>query len=182
MIDHVREADFPGRILWDKCVEHVNIQSIGHQNKYIWAEKTVIQCSTEADPSRANSGAVSLETSTGTDELKDLAALKRERKSCGHDCYPSSTSKCCPCSDLRPMLDGDVYPCYTDGVGWMSTGSRDAGYCPICNPKSYGAWKQRIQREREEKIALKLKEAERKDSERVREEEDKFRAASLVSL
>ena len=177
-VEVVEAHEIDGQILFDKCVEHINIQSIGHQNKYIWAQKTVKHCTNEVNTLRD----VKETSMTGHDDISGLAVLTRQRKSCGHDCYPSSTSKCCPCSDLRPMLEGDIYPCYVDGVGWMNTESRDAGYCPICNPKSYGAWKKRIQREREKKIAIKLKEKELKELERAREEEDKIKAAALVSF
>jgi hypothetical protein len=77
-----------------------------------------------------------------------LTGLSKETKRCGHFCYPSTTEKCCPCMDLRPMLEGHCYPIYQDGVGWVNTGTRDEGYCPICCPKNYDAWKQKIEEQK----------------------------------
>lgn len=101
-----------------------------------------------------------------------------QRKDCGHNCWPSTVPKCCWCSDLRPILDGDVYPCYVDGEGWMNNEARDAGYCPVCNPRNYEIWEKKIEMERIKK-AEQRQEQERKlkEDERVKEE-DRSRAAS----
>ena len=94
----------------------------------------------------SSSSSVGLEaTATGT------LYLERQRKQCGHDCFPSTTPHCCPCSDIRPHREGNTYPVYVDGEGWQDTGSRDEGYCPICNPRNYSEWIQRIQIKEEEK-------------------------------
>jgi hypothetical protein len=77
--------------------------------------------------------------------------LERQRKQCGHDCFPSTTLHRCPCSDLRPHRVGNTYPVYVDGVGWCDTGSRDEGYCPVCNPKNYDVWIEKIEIQHKEK-------------------------------
>jgi hypothetical protein len=58
-------------------------------------------------------------------------------KTCGHLCSPSSTSKCCHCADLRPVLQGNLYRSYVDGKGYSNTGSRVEGYCPVCKIGEY---------------------------------------------
>ena len=104
-------------------------------------------------------------------------ALEKEKKACGHFCYPSSTEGCCSCMDLRPLRDGDTYPTYRDGEGWVDIDSRDAGYCPICNPKNYEVWKEKIEIERTEK--MRLKQLLIQD---FKTESDKRRAAACVSV
>eukprot|EP01052_Picozoa_sp_SAG31_P038222 SAG31_NODE_5065_length_2763_cov_1.794670_4_plen_237_part_00 len=54
-----------------------------------------------------------------------LAGSERERKTCGHDCFPGENLKCCACMDIRPVLQGDTYPIYVDGQGWLDVGARD---------------------------------------------------------
>lgn len=80
-----------------------------------------------------------------------LFTLERQRKTCGHDCFPSTTAHCCACSDLRPHRQGHSYPVYVDGEGWRDCGSRDDGYCPVCNPKNYDLWTERIAIKQKEK-------------------------------
>jgi len=58
--------------------------------------------------------------------------------------------------DLREILSEDIYPVYIDGVGWANVGSRNDGYCPICNPKSYFEWEQKILIQRQSKLANEL--------------------------
>lgn len=62
--------------------------------------------------------------------------------------------------DLRPILEGDKYPMYVDGVGWTDECPRNAGYCPICNPKNYTSWIQKLEIEAQKKKELKLIEEE----------------------
>lgn len=71
--------------------------------------------------------------------------LERQQKQCGHFCFPSTTPHCCPCSDIRPHREGNTYPVYIDGHGWSDTGTRDEGYCPVCNPRNYDAWIEKIE-------------------------------------
>lgn len=71
--------------------------------------------------------------------------LEKQHKQCGHLCFPSTTPHCCPCSDIRPHRVGDTYPIYVDGFGWSDTGTRDHGYCPVCNPKNYASWIKEIE-------------------------------------
>lgn len=78
--------------------------------------------------------------------------LDSQNKQCNHSCYPSTTRLCCKCSDLREYLKENTYPIYRDGVGWVDEGTRDHGYCPICNPKNYTAWNEKIEIQRKKKI------------------------------
>ena len=79
------------------------------------------------------------------------------------------------------MLQGDLYPRYVDGEGWVNDETRDAGYCPICNPKNYEAWEKRIAVEKERKEALKKKLAEKEEEDLRVKELDRSRAAESVS-
>lgn len=101
--------------------------------------------------SQANPENKTSDASSSSDDHEIKFSLQRQRKHCGHDCFPSTTQKCCPCSDLRPHREGNTYPVYIDGDGWSDTGSRDEGYCPICNPRNYTEWIQRIKIKNEEK-------------------------------
>lgn len=83
--------------------------------------------------------------------------LEKQLKQCGHHCFPSTTPQCCHCSDLRPHLEGNTYPVYVDGHGWSDTGSRDDGYCPVCNPRNYDSWMTKIE------IKLKQKEQQKEE-------------------
>jgi hypothetical protein len=80
---------------------------------------------------------------------------------------------------MRPVLEGDVYPCYVDGEGWRSTDARDAGYCPVCNPKNYEEWERRIRVERERKRGARAEREQREAEAAVRSEQDRRRAAAL---
>ena len=64
------------------------------------------------------------------------SGYKCTTKSCGHECCPSSIALCCSCSDKRPLQQEGTYAEYKDGYGWQLTGSRNAGYCPVCREKS----------------------------------------------
>ena len=59
-------------------------------------------------------------------------AMARVQKKCGHYCSYSYLSKCCSCMDERPIRQEGTYSVYVDGRGWMYTGQRSAGYCPVC--------------------------------------------------
>lgn len=62
-----------------------------------------------------------------------LARSNTEVKACGHRCTTSSLKNgCCSCLDARPIREGDTYPMYCDGRGWIDSASRDEGYCPYC--------------------------------------------------
>lgn len=103
--------------------------------------------------------------------------LEKEQKKCGHFCYPSTTPDCCSCMDLRPQLKGDLYPIYVDGKGWSDEGMRNHGYCPVCNPKNYDVWEERLRCQREKKVEReKLLEENRKLFSKCALE-DKLRAA-----
>ena len=78
--------------------------------------------------------------------------LETQVKQCGHLCFPSTTPHCCPCSDIRPHREGNTYPVYVDGEGWCDIGSRDEGYCPVCNPRNYSEWIERIKIKEAEKM------------------------------
>jgi hypothetical protein len=151
--------------IWTKGVEHIALQPVGYQNKYIWAEAQVVA---RAEPSQS--------------VLCGAAQLPRELKSCGHECCPSSVPTCCTCSDTRPFLDGDFYSCYKDGTGWTNTESRNAGYCPVCNPKNYDAWKLVIEKERKQKMYVKLQQSILDEQKRLLEEDDKRRALAEVKI
>lgn len=103
--------------------------------------------------------------------------LEKEQKKCGHFCYPSTTPDCCSCMDLRPQLEGDLYPIYVDGKGWADEGTRNHGYCPVCNPKNFDVWEERIRFQREKKVERqKILEENRQLSSKFALE-DKLRAA-----
>ena len=106
--------------------------------------------------------------------------LQKERKECGHYCYPSTTPKCCSCMDARPILAGNTFPSYTDGLGWTNDGTRDDGYCPVCNTKNFDRW----QKEMTEKLAVKAtQDAElqaAKEGALKTAEADKSRAEQLI--
>jgi hypothetical protein len=110
-----------------------------------------------------------------------------------HSCHDSLTHSrthvrspqvpmCCACSDVRPVLEGDTYPCYEDGVGWRNTDARDSGYCPVCNPKNYEAWERRIRLERERKRVIKEEQALREKQILLVQENDRVRAAALAKV
>ena len=88
---------------------------------------------------------------------------------------------CCACADIRPLLEGDVYPCYVDGVGWQNTDARDSGYCPICNPKNYEVWERKILLERERKAVLKEEQAVQMRAALLVMEDDRVRAAAITA-
>lgn len=79
--------------------------------------------------------------------------------------------------DQRPILSGNLYPIYVDGVGWRDDGARDEGYCPVCNPKNYSAWEKKIEETRREKEAAALKLHEEAEKKAAEAEEDRQRAA-----
>lgn len=109
-------------------------------------------------------------------------ALSKQKKECGHFCYPSSTTKCCPCSDIRPHLKEGKYPMYVDGEGWKDGAIRNAFYCHICNPKNYSEWEKRIQKEREINILYKLHVEHKQTLEKQVFEQDKQRAAKICEI
>lgn len=120
-------------------------------------------------------------TAGGVDDIDLLTKYTPELKSCGHNCCPSTVSKCCACADIRPVLEGDVYPCYVDGEGWQNTDARDAGYCPVCNPKNYEVWERKIRLERERKAILKEEQAVQHKAALLVQEDDRMRAAALTA-
>lgn len=170
------ESDVYGgsKLIWSRCVEDIKIQEFGYQNKYIWMERSIVRNA--------------LTSLSSTDSFDSKAAgpdnrwkrLPRELKQCGHECFPSSTRGCCTCLDLRPFLDGDLYPCYEDGFGWRNNQPRNAGYCPVCNPKSYDTWETKIRIQREEKKAAEILLMKENEAARSREENDKRRAAQVL--
>ena len=103
--------------------------------------------------------------------------LEKELKKCGHFCYPSTTPDCCSCMDLRPQLDGDLYPIYVDGKGWSDEGTRNHGYCPVCNPKNYNAWVERLRLQCEQKLEREKSEEESRQLSSKNALKDKLRAA-----
>jgi hypothetical protein len=85
--------------------------------------------------------------------------------------------------DLRPILSDNLYPKYIDGQGWSDTGSRDDGYCPVCNTKNFDLWLQRLATQRHENEIQEAKKRDELDAKKIQETKDKFRAASIsVSL
>jgi hypothetical protein len=53
---------------------------------------------------------------------------------CHRVCFlPARLGMCCACIDKRPMRAEGTYPIYVDGQGWVDTGRRNAGYCPMCS-------------------------------------------------
>jgi len=115
------------------------------------------------------------------DDIDLRIKYKPEMKSCGHNCCPSTVSMCCACADIRPVLDGDVYPCYVDGEGWQNTDARDSGYCPVCNPKNYEVWERKIRLERERKVILKEEQAAQQRAALLVQEDDRQRAAAITA-
>ena len=107
-------------------------------------------------------------------------SLEKEVKKCGHICYPSTTLNCCTCMDTRPILSGNCYPCYQDGEGWTNTAARDAGYCPVCNPKNFAAWEERIRKTREDKNNNLARLAIEQEALQAIADEDKARAAAIA--
>lgn len=107
-----------------------------------------------------------------------LTQAPREQKSCGHWCCPSTVATCCACADERPVLDRDTYPSYTDGAGWIDTGCRDDGYCPVCNTKNFEAWLKRMSAELAQKAHADAQAARAADSLQQAALEDKARFAS----
>ena len=58
----------------------------------------------------------------------------RSCPTCQKVCFlPERLGKCCACLDRRPVQPDGTYPQYVDGVGWVNTGRRTAGYCPLCS-------------------------------------------------
>jgi len=108
--------------------------------------------------------------------------LTKEKKKCGHYCYPSTTLNCCACMDLREVLSGDIYPVYIDGRGWANEGSRNDGYCPICNPKNYDAWEKRILIQREAKLTSEFLLQSQLEIDFKNAENDRKRAAVFFEL
>lgn len=45
------------------------------------------------------------------------------------------------------------YNTYIDGAGWKEIGSRDDGYCPVCNTKNFDAWQKKMAAQLAEKMA-----------------------------
>lgn len=158
---------------WTKSVEHIAVQATGFQNKYIWAEVVGSSSASLQSPVVENASLDVLDNTSA-------AFLQRERKHCGHWCFPSSTNGCCACMDQRPILKANCYPSYRDGEGWVNCDSRDAGYCPVCNPKNFEEWNRRIKLEHEEKERLKRMISEQREKQRQIEEQDKLRAAATV--
>ena len=109
-------------------------------------------------------------------------ALSSEVKSCGHFCYPSCTPNCCPCSDIRPILEEGKYPMYVDGEGWKDNATRNAFYCHICNPKNYSEWEKRIEKERATNVLRKLENNHKYLKEQQVFEQDKLRAAKICEI
>ena len=101
--------------------------------------------------------------------------LQKEEKKCGHYCYPSTTLNCCACMDMRPHVD--KYPIYIDGRGWADEGLRDDGYCPICNPKNYSVWEERLRIQHIEKVEAQRLALLKQDAEENIAFVDKIRAA-----
>ena len=64
--------------------------------------------------------------------------------------------------------------------GWKNTETRDAGYCPVCNPKNYEVWERRIAEERAKRWEQKRVQALRGEEAAVMREEDRKRAADLA--
>ena len=108
--------------------------------------------------------------------------LSKEIKECGHDCYPSSTLNCCSCSDLRPFLEGDMYPMYIDGEGWKNEASRNAFYCHICNPKNYLRWEKIICQEREMNLIKKLDYDNQNIQRQALLNEDRLRVSKVAAV
>ena len=53
---------------------------------------------------------------------------------CQKQCFlPARLGRCCACLDKRPVQPEGTYPAYVDGAGWVETGRRNAGYCPLCS-------------------------------------------------
>jgi hypothetical protein len=122
------------------------------------------------------------ETSLDMNWKSSSSCLEKQTKLCGHHCFPSSTRDCCACMDLRPILPENNYPCYEDGEGWTNTAPRDAGYCPVCNPKNFEMWRTIIQQTRAKNEAKKIQlQAEQEKNELIAEE-DKRRAAHVIIL
>ena len=111
-----------------------------------------------------------------------VSFLEKQVKSCGHDCFPSSTLNCCACMDLRPVLDGDCYPVYVDGEGWQENAPRNIHYCPVCNPQNFDEWIKRLRIQREEKAAAEAQSQQEQALAQDVAEKDRQRASKVTSF
>jgi hypothetical protein len=84
--------------------------------------------------------------------------------------------------DQRPYLNGDFYPIYVDGAGWSDEGTRDAGYCPVCNPKNYEVWEHKLRLEKERKELQKEVLQKSQEVQYKALEEDRIRAKEVSGI
>lgn len=64
----------------------------------------------------------------------------------------------------------------------MNEESRDAGYCPVCNPKNFDAWEKKIAKERARKEERREMLAKKELEAGQLKEEDRNRAVSLAAV
>ena len=83
--------------------------------------------------------------------------------------------------DSRPILGGDCYPNYVDGVGWLDNAARNAHYCPVCNPKNYDEWIERIRIQQEEKATLAVELQLQQEKAQQIADKDRQRAAKVFT-
>ena len=62
----------------------------------------------------------------------------------------------------------------------MDNEARDAGYCPICNPKNYEVWERRIKVERARKAGQREVVARQQEEAARVQERDRSRAAAMA--
>lgn len=63
----------------------------------------------------------------------------------------------------------------------MNNEKRDAGYCPVCNPKNYEVWERRLAVEREQKEEKRRVQARKEQEAAKVKEEDRKRAAAILT-
>ena len=90
-------------------------------------------------PSAAVAGTTDDVSSNDSSEMEPLETVKR----CGHMCQLWQKSRCCVCSDTRPISKTSKYGCYIDGSGYMDGDNDDSGvvreafYCFHCRKDAH---------------------------------------------